>query len=129
MFIEWWERLRDVDRWCKTRAVIRDARDWGLPWRTPEVGAFVPAVRWSALLRSMTIEYESANRAKHLKRIWLLNSTALFALNSGDDFPLRYAPRDSRRIYIRERAQATIRVVCGTLIGGFIAVWAIRLNR
>ncbi len=128
MIVEWWERIRGIDRWPEAPAVVRSVHSWGLP---EEGGGFsegspIPALRWSAVVKVLNIDYQAADGITRRTRVWLFLCPALFSLGPTDDFYLQYAPDNSGRIYIRERARAVIDAVVGASIAAAFLVWAVR---
>jgi hypothetical protein len=114
MIIEWWERVRGIDRWPEGRAVIESVRSYSLP-TTGVIGARCqippPVYRKQKMLERMSIAYTSVDGIHRTKRIWLLTCPILLTLDPGGHFYVRYCPNDPNRLYIRERIQGYIAMI------------------
>jgi hypothetical protein len=128
MIVDWWERIRGIDRWPEARAVVQSVDSWGLPWDGDgfSEGSPIPAMRRGTLVKVLKIDYQAADGTTLQKTVWLFLCPALFPLGPTDDFYLQYAPNDPSRIYIRERTRAVLEAVVGASIAAALIVWAVR---
>jgi hypothetical protein len=114
MFMEWWERIRGVDRWPEVRATIESAHSFGLPTTggsSIESPTTPVVLRKDMIFERMSVRYTSTDGVHRTKKIWLPWCPLLSALEPGDHFYVRYCPDKPERLYIRERTQGYIPII------------------
>ena len=95
MLIEWIERIRGIDRWPSTEAVVISA-----PMRGESVKGRPSG--WTAELR---VEWRDAAGVVRKAAFRVRDGSPLFQLYSGQKLAVRYAPTDSTSYYIRSEFQ------------------------